>query len=90
MPSKHRLLNMLRAGLASEEQSLRQRRRLVKLAGLIVLAIFAVAFLGFVLIASPGRLSGGEIGVLAAVGAVLFGSRLIGAAKRIGSFRWRR
>ena len=90
MPLKHRLLNLLRAPLAPEEQSLRQRRRLVKIAGLLLAAIFGVVFLGFVLFASPGRLSGGELGVLAAVGAVLFGSRLIGAAKRIGWFRWRR
>ena len=90
MPWNFKLLNLLRAPLAPEEQSLRQRRRLVKIAGLLLAAIFGVMFLGFVLFATPGRLSGGELGVLAAVGAVLFGSRLVGAAKRIGSFRWRR
>jgi hypothetical protein len=90
MQWKRNLLRLLRPELSPEERGLRQRRRLVKFGALVVLAIFGVMFLGFVLIASPGRLSGGEIGVLAAVGAVLFGSRLVSAARRIGSFRWRR
>jgi len=90
MQWKQNLLSLLRPKLSPEERGLRQRRRLVKFGALVVLAIFSVMFLGFVLIASPGRLSGGEIGVLAAVGAVLFGSRLVSVARRIGSFRWRR
>lgn len=90
MQWKRNLLSLLRPELSPQERGLRQRRRLVKIGALIVLAILAVIFLGFVLLASPGRLSGGEIGVLAAVGAVLFGSRLASAARRIGSFRWRR
>jgi len=89
MQLRRNLLSLLRPELSPEERGLRQRRRLVKIAGLIVLTIFGVVFLGFLLFASPGRLSGGELGVLAAVGAVLFGSRLVGAAKRIGWFRWR-
>lgn len=90
MQWKQNLLRLLRPELSPEERGLRQRRRLVKIGALIAMAIFGVVFLGFVLFASPGRLSGGEIGVLAAVGAVLFGSRLVSAARRIRSFRWRR
>ncbi|HUY91062.1 MAG TPA: hypothetical protein VMV10_20155 [Pirellulales bacterium] len=90
MQWKVKLLNLLGPPLSPEERALRQRRRLVKLAGLTALAIFGVAFLGFVLFASPGRLSGGEIGILAALGAVLFGSRLASAVRRVRSFRWRR
>ena len=90
MQWKRNLLHLLRPELSPEERGLRLRRRLVKVAAFVVLAIFGVAFLGFVLFATPGRLSGGEIGVLAAVGAVLFGSRLVSAARRIRSFRWRR
>ncbi|HEX5498638.1 MAG TPA: hypothetical protein VFX03_05395 [Thermomicrobiales bacterium] len=79
-----------RPALSAQEHALRQRRRLVKTAGLIVLAISGAAFLGFVLIATPGRLSGGEIGVIAALGAALFASRLVRAIRRINAFRWRR
>lgn len=78
-----------RPPFSAEHQALRQRRRLVKVAGLVALAICGLAFLGFVLVATPGRLSGGEIGIIAALGAVLFGSRLIHAVRRIKT-RWRR
>lgn len=90
MQWKRNLLSLLRPDLSPKERSLRQRRRLVKFGALVVLAIFGVMFLGFVLLASPSQLSGGEIGVLAAVGAVLFGSRLVSAARRVRSFRRRR
>jgi hypothetical protein len=31
-----------------------------------------------------------EIGIIAALGAVLFASRLLGAIRRVNAFRWRR
>lgn len=90
MQWREKLSKLLGPPLSPEERGLRQRRRLVKIVAFVVLAIVGAAFLGFLLIASPGRLSGGEIGVLAAVGAVLFGSRLVSVVRRMRSFRWRR
>ena len=79
-----------RPSLSPADEALRQRRQIVKIAGLVVLAICGLAFSGFVLVAAPGRLGGGEIGIIAALGAVLFASRLLGAIRRINAFRWRR
>jgi hypothetical protein len=79
-----------RPPLSPGEAALRQRRRLAKIAGFVVLAIGGLIFLGFVLVATPGRLSGAEIGIIAALGAALFGSRLVSIVRRIRSYRWRR
>jgi hypothetical protein len=79
-----------RPSLSPADEALRQRRRIVKFAGLVVLASGGAAFLGFVLVAAPGRLGGGEIGIIAALGAVLFASRQLGAIRRVNAFRWRR
>jgi amino acid transporter len=76
-----------RPSLSPADEALRQRRQIVKFAGLVVLASGGAAFLGFVLVAAPGRLGGGEIGIIAALVGALFGSRLVSIVRRIGSYR---
>lgn len=83
----YRLLQ--RTPLSPEERALHQRRRLVKLTGLAMLALGSLVFLAFLFFAMPGRLSNGELGVLAIVGIVLFGSRLASLVRRINVFRRR-
>ncbi len=79
-----------RQPLSPEDRALHLRRRLVKVAGLVVLGLCSLAFLAFLFLAMPGRLSGGEIGILATVGVVLFSSRLVSFVRRISVFRRRR
>lgn len=76
------------------ERALRQRRRLVKLTGLVALSICGLIFLAFLFFVMPGRLSGGEISLIAVLGLMLFGPRLLNLMRRVSSpfrfFRWRR
>jgi hypothetical protein len=91
LPPINALSRLLRrTPLSPEERALYQRRRLVKLTGLAVLALGSLFFLAFLFFAMPGRLSNGELGVLAMVGIFLFGSRLLSLARRINVFRRRR
>lgn len=78
-----------RPRLSPEQRALGQRRRLVKVAAVLLGTFFSLCFLAYFLIVTPSQLSGGEIGLIAILGAVLFGRRLVGLMRRVNIFRRR-